>query len=333
MTEGIEVREANWADEETIVRRIRNLVFVREQQVPAEHEWDGRDDAATHLLAFDHRGDAIGTARLLPDGQIGRMAVLAERRGFGVGRALLDAAVAAARERGDYEVFLNAQTHALRFYETAGFMPVGAEFEEAGILHQRMEMPLGIPFEAPAVDALEVVKADVDRADYPLPALADCPGDVTMLEAEIEVRDAIARLCSHARRELLILSPELEPTLFDDAELIEILSAFARRHEKSTITILIHDSRRMVRDGHRLLELARRLSTSISIRLVHPEMRDREDTLVIGDRTGLLNLPKTGIAQGFLNLNDGPLAHQYARLFDRLRDRALLDPNLRTMTI
>ena len=333
MTEGIEVRTANWADEAPEVRAIRNQVFVREQRVPAEHEWDGRDDEALHLLAFDHRGDAVGTARLLPDGQIGRMAVRGERRGFGVGRALLDAAVAAARKRGDYEVFLNAQTHAQDFYARAGFMPVGPEFEEAGIAHQRMELPLGIPFEPPAEEALEVVKVEADREAYPLPALADCAGHVEMLDAELDVRAAIARLCSHARREILILSPELEPPLFDDAELVEILSAFARRHEKSTVSILVHDSRRMVRDGHRLLALARRLPTPIQIRLVHPDMRDREDTLVVGDRAGLLHLPRTGVAQGFLNLNDSPLAHQYARLFDRLRDRAVLDPNLRTMTI
>ncbi|HSG91300.1 MAG TPA: GNAT family N-acetyltransferase [Pseudomonadales bacterium] len=333
MTEGVHVRRADWDSEETLVRSLRNRVFVREQQVPQALEWDGQDEDAVHLLAFDHRGDAIGTARLLPSGQIGRMAVLPERRGFGIGRALLDAAVQAARDRGDYEVFLNAQTHALGFYEAAGFRATGDTFEEAGIAHQRMDLALGIAFEPPAVGGLEVVKAQAERKPYELPGLDECSREVVMLEGPSEVRDAIVQLCSHARRELQILSPELDPKLFDDAELVEILSNFARRHEQSRVTILIHDSRRMVQDGHRLLELSRRLSTSISIRLVHPDMRDREDTLVVADRIGLVNLPRHGFAQGFLNLNDSPLANQYARLFERLHDHAQFDPHLRTLSI
>lgn len=333
MTDRIDVRRADWDSEEPLLRSLRNRVFVREQKVPQDLEWDGQDEDAVHLLAFDLRGDAVGTARLLPSGQIGRMAVLPEHRGFGIGRALLDAAVQAARERGDYEVFLNAQTHALGFYERAGFASVGEPFEEAGIPHQRMELALGIAFEPPPVDGLEVVKARMEREPYDLPALQDCPRDVVMLEGETDIRTAITGLCAHARREILILSPELDPRLFDDTDLLETLSRFARRHDQAHVVILIHDSRRMVRDGHRLLTLSRRLSSSFSIRLVHPDMRDREDTLVLADRTGLIDLPRTGIPQGFVNLNDPPLASQYAKWFDRLQDHAQLDPDLRTMSI
>lgn len=333
MPAGIEIRRADWERDASAIRAVRTRVFVEEQQVPPEEEWDGLDDDAVHLLAVDAGGAPVGTARLLPGGQIGRMAVLSELRGSGVGRALLDQAVEAARERGDQEVFLNAQIHALGFYEAGGFTAVGEEFMEAGIAHLRMERTLGIPFEPPETSGLEVVKAATEREPYPRPALDSLAGGVETLEGDAALRDAVVDLCGHARREVLILSPELDPKRFDDAELEEVLSAFVRRHERARLSILIHDSRRMVREGHRLLELSRRLSTPISIRLVHPDLRDREDTLVLVDRTGVLQIPKQGIPRGFADYNDAPLAEQWANLFRRLEERSLEDPDLRTMTI
>jgi predicted GNAT family N-acyltransferase len=333
MTEGVEVRLADWETEEALVRGIRTRVFVREQDVPPEIEWDGRDADAVQLLALDHRGDAIGTARLLPDGQIGRMAVLPERRGFGIGRALLDAAVAAARERGDYAVWLNAQTHAEPFYAAAGFRPVGATFDEAGIPHQRMEREIGIEFAPPPEAPGEIVNPAADREDYDRPALAECTDAVRMLEGEGEVRDAIVELCAHARRDVRIFSQELDPKLFDDAGLLEALSRFARRHQHARVTILVHDSRRMVRDGHRMLDLVRRLSSSMSIRLVHPDLRDRDDTFVVADGTGVVSIPRHDTPAGFTNLNDRPLAGQFAKVFDRLHERSVHDPYLRTMNL
>jgi predicted GNAT family N-acyltransferase len=333
MPAGIEIREADWEQDAAAIREVRTRVFVEEQEVPPEEEWDGLDDDAVHLLAVDADGHALGTARLLPGGQIGRMAVIAELRGTGVGRALLDRAVEAAVDRGAREVFLNAQTHALGFYEAGGFTAVGERFMEAGIPHLRMERSLGIAFDPPDTSGLEVVKAATEREPYPLPALDSLSAGVEPLQGDGTLRDAVLDLCSHARREVLILAPELDPKLFDDADLEELLSAFVRRHERARLTILIHDSRRMVREGHRLLELARRLSTSIRIRMVHPEMRDREDTLVLVDRTGVLQIPKTGTARGFVDRNDAPLAEQWAKLFQRLEERSLEDPDLRTMTI
>ena len=333
MTEGVEVRIADWDDDAETLRAIRGRVFVEEQGVPRDVEWDGRDEDAVHVLAEDHRGDAVGTARLLPSGQIGRMAVLPERRGFGIGRALLDAAVDAARDRGDAEVFLNAQAHALGFYEAAGFRAVGAEFMEAGIPHQRMELPVGISFDPPVDGPLEIVNADADRTPYDRPALSDCPDEVRMLDGETALADAIEELVAHARREILILSQDLDPRYFDRPELLDALSRFARRHGNTSVRVLVHDTRRMVRDGHGLLELARRLSSTFSIRVVHPDMQDREDTFVLADRTGMVGIPRSDTPSGFLNLNDSPLTRQYANLFRRLADRSVTDPNLRTMSI
>jgi predicted GNAT family N-acyltransferase len=123
------------ADEATPVRE---SVFVREQGVPPELERDEFDAVSRHALARDADGRVIGTGRLLPDGHIGRMAVAAQWRGQGVGRALLDALLAEAGRLRMPELLLNAQTHALDFYRQFGFAETGAPYQEAGLPHQAM---------------------------------------------------------------------------------------------------------------------------------------------------------------------------------------------------
>ena len=130
-----------WPQAQAEAQRIRLTVFVEEQCVPAEMEMDEHDAASIHALAFSD-GQAIGTGRLLPDGHIGRMAVLKEWRGRGAGRALLRALIDAARRRGDREVMLNSQVHALGFYGAEGFEADGPVYEEAGIPHQVMRLKL-----------------------------------------------------------------------------------------------------------------------------------------------------------------------------------------------
>ena len=117
---------------------IRHTVFVDEQRVPLELELDEWDERSRHALARDANGAVVGTGRLLPDGHIGRMAVLAQARGAGVGSALLEALIEEARHRGHLIVQLNAQTHARAFYERHGFVAQGAEFDDGGIAHVAM---------------------------------------------------------------------------------------------------------------------------------------------------------------------------------------------------
>lgn len=115
---------------------------MEEQNVPEELELDGLDDGSVHLLASDMKGRPIGTARLLPDGQIGRMAVLPEWRSHGIGSVLLEKLIEIAREHGLKQVKLDAQDHAISFYEQHGFTIEGEEFLDAGIPHRRMIMAL-----------------------------------------------------------------------------------------------------------------------------------------------------------------------------------------------
>jgi predicted GNAT family N-acyltransferase len=132
---------ARWDGAKAEAKRIRFAVFVEEQGVPAEIELDEIDEHCVHALAVEG-GEAVGTGRLLPDGHIGRMAVLKAWRGRGVGAALLRALIQAARERGDREVVLSAQVHALGFYRRHGFTAQGEIYEEAGIPHQAMRLAL-----------------------------------------------------------------------------------------------------------------------------------------------------------------------------------------------
>jgi len=121
--------------------RIRLIVFVEEQRVPREIEMDEKDAVCVHALAYA-QGRVVGTGRLLPDGHVGRMAVLKESRFLGVGGAILERLVEEARRRGLKQVVLSAQTHAIGFYRRHGFSEAGEVFEEAGIPHQEMRRVL-----------------------------------------------------------------------------------------------------------------------------------------------------------------------------------------------
>jgi predicted GNAT family N-acyltransferase len=134
------VRPVNWLASREALRAVRHTVFVKEQNVPEELEWDDADDRAYHVLATAVDGKPIGTGRLRLDCHIGRMAVVKSWRGRGVGSAILKLLIDFARREGCAEVRLHAQTHALEFYARFGFTPVGERFDEAGIPHQAMTL-------------------------------------------------------------------------------------------------------------------------------------------------------------------------------------------------
>ncbi|MFB7214331.1 GNAT family N-acetyltransferase [Streptomyces sp. NPDC056255] len=134
---------------------VRKDVFVGEQDVPEEIEYDEYDAVALHVIALAADGSALGTGRLLHGpaaaaktggdpavGSLGRLAVTRAARGLGVGAALVRAIEDAARELGLGAVDLHAQTHALGFYERLGYEAYGPEFPDAGIPHRAMRRAL-----------------------------------------------------------------------------------------------------------------------------------------------------------------------------------------------
>ncbi len=131
------VKTATWPDDQSTLKAIRFEVFVEEQRVPAEAEIDAHDPVSLHAIAWTD-GKAAGCGRLLPDGHIGRMAVRKPYRGLGVGGLILQHLIERARQRGDREIVLSAQTHALGFYEKFGFLVEGGEYLDCNIPHRDM---------------------------------------------------------------------------------------------------------------------------------------------------------------------------------------------------
>lgn len=136
------IETGDWDQFGHLAGPVRESVFVQEQNVPADMEYDEFDPVSLHAVARGPDGEIIGTGRLLPDGHIGRMAVLPLWRGKGVGSVLISYLMDAARHRGVSELKLNAQVQAVEFYRHFGFRTVGGQFEEAGIPHQAMARTL-----------------------------------------------------------------------------------------------------------------------------------------------------------------------------------------------
>ena len=127
-----------WSDHAADLAAVRQSVFIEEQGVPEDLEWDDEDAEAIHFLARGGDGTPIGCVRLLPSGQISRLSVIESWRHQGIGKALLDAVEAEARQRAMPEIYLHAQTQATHFYEEAGFSVSGGIFIEADIPHRQM---------------------------------------------------------------------------------------------------------------------------------------------------------------------------------------------------
>jgi predicted GNAT family N-acyltransferase len=134
----IRVKSANWAEDEAAIKSVRIPVFVEEQQVPFEIDFDTHDATAEHWLALDANNQPVGTARMRSDGHFGRMAVLKNHRHKGIGRLIMAAAIDYAVVSGMQKIHLYAQLTALPFYQSAGFTAYGEVFLEAGMEHIAM---------------------------------------------------------------------------------------------------------------------------------------------------------------------------------------------------
>ncbi len=128
----------SWLELESDAMHVRHAVFIQEQGVPAELETDDYDYLSMHVVIYDSQGGPIATGRLLPDGHIGRMAVLAQQRGQGLGALVMQRLLSLAKEQQLHTLRLSAQTHALGFYQGLGFVQQGDEYLEVGIPHVRM---------------------------------------------------------------------------------------------------------------------------------------------------------------------------------------------------
>ena len=142
MSNAFTVSLVRWQDCEPLLKSIREAVFINEQGVPAELEWDGLDEACRHALALSHKGDAIGCGRMLASGHIGRISVLPQWRKQKVGTAIMEALLNYARSHEYKQVDVDAQTYAIPFYHKFDFVEEGKEFMDAGLPHIKMRLKL-----------------------------------------------------------------------------------------------------------------------------------------------------------------------------------------------
>lgn len=297
-------RELHWPSEGERVRALREAVFTQEQQVDPAIQWDDKDPLSRHAV-IEHDGNIVAYGRLLPEGKIGRLAVAKEHRGKGLGRQVLDALIELAREDSLDAVFLHSQAHATEFYRRAGFEPEGDAFDEAGIPHQAMRLPL----------------------------LSLSPGFITGVHYPTAFSELAVELVASASRHIDILSPTLDHDVFDRRELSEALAQLARRGRESRIRILVSDSRAIVQRGHRLLQLSRRLPSSVKLHTLaeHPDWKN--ETIVIRDRDGVLYKPGDADHEGFFEPDSRASAQKHADLFEELWRHSAEDIEFRSFSL
>ncbi len=270
------------------LRSVRETVFVQEQSVPLELEWDDLDPLCHHVLARDGAGLPIGTGRLTPEHKIGRMAVLASWRSRGVGAALLLALLQQARALAWRKISLNSQSPALAFYARHGFLPRGARFVEAGIDHQAMEL------------------------------LLDAPNPV---ETQASARAALLGVIARARRELDIYSRELDPGLLDAPEIIAALRRFAI--DGGQVRVLLQDPISPQRAFAPLLGLGQRLPSAFAFRAVEePTDLRYPAAYAVNDRGGYYFRALGHRFDGETRLDGPGRARQLRADFDPVWERA-----------
>jgi len=311
------VEPASWAADAADLREVREQVFLVEQNVSPEDEWDALDATSFHALARDREGRPIGTGRLTPERTIGRIAVLAPWRGRGVGQAIVRLLLEQARALGHPAVELHAQTHAIPFYAALGFEAYGEEFDECGIRHRMMRRalaPLAGPPPAPAAPRVEArILAAEDRA---------------------EAQAAVAALLADARHEVAIYTRDLDPGLLDTPEALDALKRIALSGRRARVRIIVHDAARALADGHRLIGLAQRLPSAIALRTPEDE-RDLAypAAFLVNDRRGYLFRKLASRPEGEGSTYAPGRHAQLAELFDQVWERSAPSAQLRVLGI
>lgn len=275
---------------------VREQVFVVEQNVPVEEERDALDPRCAHVIARDRTGEPVGTGRLVPPpdesapARIGRMAVLRDWRGAGVGDAMLHALLRLARGHGWSDIALNAQVSAQAFYARHGFVPVGERFMEAGIEHQAM-------------------RRRIDR-----------PQVIDGRDAAVAVTAAII---GQARHGLRVYSRELDPGLLDAPRVLEAMRALCTRGDGVQVQVLLQDAAAPQRALAPLLALAQRLPSAIAFREVaDPVDHKYPSAYVANDDGGYYFRPLGHRLEGEAETGAAGRARQLAEHFRPVWERA-----------
>lgn len=316
-------RKYSWQLAPASIHDIRQRVFVDEQKVPPELEWDDTDEIADHYLVVAPNNAPIATARLFSTleevGHIGRMAVLPEYRGQGVGEALLRHLI--TESAGRYtELKLSAQQHATGFYQRCGFHICSGVYDDAGIPHLDMRCL------APALAAEA-------GAHQSAPMILGQDPDSWLFTDHNRMLGLMDSLVGQAHQRLWLYDQTLDHTLYDRYQLRELVSALARHHRLSEVRLLIHDDKPLVKRRHQLVELMRRLSSRIELRLVNPDYPMSDQPFLLADREGLLYRHEFGKPEGFASFKGAGRIKVQEEAFQRMWDAARPSLELRELPL
>lgn len=299
---------ARWETDQADLRAVRMAVFVVEQAIPESDEWDALDVPSQHLLARDAAGRPIGCGRLTPEHTIGRMAVLREWRGRGVGEALLRSLIEQARALGWSETVLHAQVQAMPFYARQGFVPFGDVYDECGIPHQRMRLELTAAESPPARRS----SVSVRPAARALEAVS-----------RDEAITAVLTLLGDARHSVAFYTRELDPGLLDAEPVLQALRQLAMRGRGAELRLLVQEPQAALLDGHRLIALAQRLPSVIRLRVpVEDSDRQYAAAFALNDVGGYLLRPLGNRYEGQGNTCDPGRQAQLLRYFEQVWERS-----------
>ena len=309
------VAMVDWVRDEqrAALRALRDTVFIQEQNVPEARERDGLDGECLHVLACDEVGQPIGCGRLTPGRKVGRMAVLRDWRGQGVGVAMLRELLARARALGWTEIGLDAQTSAIGFYEREGFEAYGDVFEDAGLPHRSMRKALPIHHIEP------VPLREIDT----LPAAGRSDIDASRL-----------KLLGDARHQVCLYLPSLALDAYASVEALAQIRRIAISGRSAQIRIILHDPEAALRNDHRLIALAQRLPSVIQIRTPLEDVDlAYASSYLLNDAGGYLLLPQADQPQGRGARHDRPSQVPLQQHFDNVWERSERASALQTLDL
>ncbi|MEH6492647.1 GNAT family N-acetyltransferase [Halopseudomonas sp.] len=327
----IHITTVDWVDGK-LVRDIRQQVFIDEQQVPEDLEWDAEDDHATHFLLF-YQQQPVATARLLHDGHIGRVAVLPNFRGKGLGAKIMQQVIAYAQANGMRDLHLSAQTHATDFYRKLGFSITSGEYLDAGIAHQDMgwqasdhptpQLP-DIEFDSPG--RFTVHNPDLSRQ----PAAERVPTtEGLMAVTDANALPLVATLVDQCRRRLRIYSPEQARWLFNRLDFIAACERLIAREPLARIQILLQSVDKDFMQGRTLLSLAHRFPSLCEIRCQHPDLPKQKYVQLMTDAQGIFMQPDCRVRQAFTREYSPDQVKRWTDSFEELWGTSQTDPAIR----
>lgn len=290
-SEKIKFIQTRWSTNKLALQTIRKQVFINEQKVPEALEWDDYDEICVHFLAVTSTKRPIACARLMPNGKLGRFAIIASWRHKNIGRILLNFVMEYAKRKYIKTMFLDAQTQTIGFYEKCGFEAYGNQFIDAGIPHRRMKQDLGI---------LQLRK---DERTY-------TPDTQALFKLMAD------NMIMQAQRYVYILTPNLEYPMFNTLSVIKAFFDLAKSSQHTHVHILITKYDDSVKKNAALIELAEKYSTFIKIR----ETTDFQDraALMVADYDGYIFRKDHNYYEGEACFTNTSRTKRYTNLFKDL---------------